>query len=47
MAEATAQRQDWLADAMMEENLKYKNITPFSWTALAEMLNAASSAKKK
>ena len=24
MAEATAERQDWLVDAMMEENLKYK-----------------------
>jgi hypothetical protein len=47
MAEATAERQDRLADAMMEENLRYKNITPFSWIALAEMLSAASSAKKK
>jgi 3-hydroxyisobutyrate dehydrogenase-like beta-hydroxyacid dehydrogenase len=47
MAEATAERQDWLADAMMEENLKYKNITPFSWIALAEMVSAASSARKK
>ena len=47
MAEATADRQDWLVDAMVGENLKYKNITPFSWIALAEMLNAASSAKKK
>jgi hypothetical protein len=47
MAEATAERQDWLVDAMMEENLKYKNITPFSWIALAEMLSGASSAKKK
>lgn len=47
MAEATAERQDLLADAMREENLKYKNMTPFSWIALAEMLSAASSAKKK
>jgi 3-hydroxyisobutyrate dehydrogenase-like beta-hydroxyacid dehydrogenase len=46
MAEATAERQDWLVDAMLEENLKYKNITPFSWVALAEMLSAASSKKK-
>ena len=47
MAEATAERQDRLADAMTEENLKYKNITPFSWIALAEMLSADSSARKK
>lgn len=47
MAEATAERQDWLADAMVEENLKYKNITPFSWIALAEMLSAAAATKKK
>jgi hypothetical protein len=46
MAEATAARQDWLVDAMVEENLKYKGITPFSWIALAEMLSAASSTKK-
>ncbi|HEY6442609.1 MAG TPA: DUF1932 domain-containing protein [Candidatus Acidoferrales bacterium] len=47
MAEATAERQDWLVDAMIEENLKYKNITPFSWVTLAERLSAASSAKRK
>jgi 3-hydroxyisobutyrate dehydrogenase-like beta-hydroxyacid dehydrogenase len=47
MAEATAERQDWLVDSMTEENLKYQNITPFSWIALAEMLSAASSGKKK
>ena len=46
MAEATAERQDWLADAMVEENLKYGNIAPFSWIALAEMLSAASAKKK-
>ncbi len=46
MAEATAQRQDRLVDAMMEENLRYKGITPFSWIALAEMLSAASAKKK-
>jgi 3-hydroxyisobutyrate dehydrogenase-like beta-hydroxyacid dehydrogenase len=46
MAEATGQRQDRLVDAMMEENLKYKNITPFSWIALAEILSTASAKKK-
>ena len=47
MAEATAERQDWLVEAMVEENLKYKSVTPFSWIALAETLSPASSAKKK
>jgi len=47
MAEAAAERQDRLVDAMAKENLKYKNIAPFSWIALAEMLSAASSFKKK
>ena len=46
MAEATGRRQDRLVDAMMEENLKYENITPFSWIALAEMLSTASAKKK-
>ncbi len=46
MADATAERQDWLVDAMVEENLRYKNITSFSWIALAEMLSAASAKKK-
>ncbi len=46
MAEATGRRQDRLVDAMMEENLRYKGITPFSWIALAEMLSAASAKKK-
>jgi 3-hydroxyisobutyrate dehydrogenase-like beta-hydroxyacid dehydrogenase len=47
MAEATAERQDRLVDAMVEENLKYKGITPFSWIELAETLSAAAAAKKK
>jgi 3-hydroxyisobutyrate dehydrogenase-like beta-hydroxyacid dehydrogenase len=47
MAEATAERQDSLIDAMVEENLKYKNITPFSWIALAEALSKAAFANKK
>jgi len=46
MAEATAESQDWLADAMVEENLKYKSTTPFSWIALAERLCAASAKRK-
>ncbi len=46
MAEATAERQDWLVDSMVEENLKYKSLAPFSWIALAEILSAASAAKK-
>ena len=47
MAEATAERQDRLVDEMMEQNLKYKDLTPFSWIALAEALSKASPAKKK
>ena len=29
MAEATAERQDWPADAMIEENLGYKDLVPY------------------
>ena len=47
MAEATAERQDWLVDEMNELNLKYKDLAPFSWIALAEMLGKAASGKKK
>jgi 3-hydroxyisobutyrate dehydrogenase-like beta-hydroxyacid dehydrogenase len=45
MAEATANRQDWLVDEMAEHDLKYKDLTPFSWIELAEALSKA--AKKK
>jgi len=47
MAEATAERQDWLAAEMAEQNLKYKDLSPFSWVALAEALGKAASARKK
>jgi 3-hydroxyisobutyrate dehydrogenase-like beta-hydroxyacid dehydrogenase len=45
MAEATANLQDWLVDEMAEHDLKYKDLTPFSWIELAEALSKA--AKKK
>jgi hypothetical protein len=47
MAEAAAERQERLVDAMIEESLKYKELTPFSWIALAEMLSKASSPRAK
>ena len=46
MAEATAERQDWLVEEMIEQNLKYRELTPFSWIALAEALSKAASNKK-
>jgi 3-hydroxyisobutyrate dehydrogenase-like beta-hydroxyacid dehydrogenase len=46
MAEATAERQDWLVSEMIEQNLEYRELTPFSWIALAEALSKAWSNKK-
>jgi 3-hydroxyisobutyrate dehydrogenase-like beta-hydroxyacid dehydrogenase len=46
LAEATAERQDWLADEMAEQNLKYKDLSPFSWIALVQALSKASSGKQ-
>jgi len=46
MAEATAERQDHLVDEMAAQNLKYPELTPFSWIALAELLSKAASGKK-
>jgi len=46
MAEATAERQDWLVDEMAYLKLTYKDLSPFSWIALAETLSQASSGKK-
>jgi 3-hydroxyisobutyrate dehydrogenase-like beta-hydroxyacid dehydrogenase len=46
MAEATAERQDWLVDEIAEQNLKYKDFSPFSWSGLAEALSPTSSGKK-
>jgi 3-hydroxyisobutyrate dehydrogenase-like beta-hydroxyacid dehydrogenase len=46
MAEATAKSQDRLVDEMVEQNLRYKDLSPFSWVALAEALSKASSGKK-
>jgi 3-hydroxyisobutyrate dehydrogenase-like beta-hydroxyacid dehydrogenase len=46
MAEATAGRQDWLVDEMADQNLKYKDLSPFSWIALAEVLSKTPSDKK-
>lgn len=46
MAEATAQRQDRLVSEMAEQNLKCRELTPFSWIALAEALSKAASGKK-
>jgi 3-hydroxyisobutyrate dehydrogenase-like beta-hydroxyacid dehydrogenase len=47
MAEATAERQDALVSEMAEQNVKYKDLTPFSWIALAETLSQAASGKKQ
>jgi len=47
MAEATAERQDWLVSEMVEQNLKYQDIAPFSWIALAEALSKAATDKKR
>jgi 3-hydroxyisobutyrate dehydrogenase-like beta-hydroxyacid dehydrogenase len=47
MAEAAAERQEWLVDAMIEENLKYQGLAPFSWITLAGMLSKASSLREK
>jgi 3-hydroxyisobutyrate dehydrogenase-like beta-hydroxyacid dehydrogenase len=47
MAEATAERQEGLVAEMADQNLKYKNLTPFSWTALAEALSKAAAGKKR
>jgi 3-hydroxyisobutyrate dehydrogenase-like beta-hydroxyacid dehydrogenase len=46
MAAVTAQRQDRLVDEMVEQKLKYKNLSPLSWIALAEALSKTSSGKK-
>jgi 3-hydroxyisobutyrate dehydrogenase-like beta-hydroxyacid dehydrogenase len=46
MAESTAERQDWLVLEMAERNLKYKDLTPFSWITLAETLSKAAAGKK-
>jgi len=46
MAEATAERQDGLVSEMVEQNLKYKEIAPFSWIVLAEALSKAVTHKK-
>jgi len=47
MAEATAERQDWLVSEMVERNLKYKELAPFSWIALAEALSRATPKSRK
>jgi 3-hydroxyisobutyrate dehydrogenase-like beta-hydroxyacid dehydrogenase len=47
MAEATAERQDWLVSEMVEQNLNYQDLTPFSWIALAEALSKAPSGNKQ
>jgi len=46
MAEATANRQDSLVDEMAAQHLKYRELIPFSWIALAELLSKAASGKK-
>ena len=46
MAEATAERQDWLVEEMAEQNLKYRELAPFSWIALAEALSKTAPNKK-
>lgn len=46
LAEATARRQDWLVDEMADQNLNYKELSPFSWIALTEALSKAASGKK-
>ncbi len=38
LALATAQRQDWLVDAMAEHGMSYPRGRPFSWRALADTL---------
>ena len=38
LALATAQRQDWLVDAMTEHGVSYPRGRPFSWRALADAL---------
>ena len=47
MAEATAERQDGLVSEMVEQNLKYKDMAPFSWIVLAEALSKAAAHKKQ
>jgi len=47
LAEATAERQDWLVDEMDEPGIQYKDLAPFSWIALAEALSNAETNKKK
>jgi 3-hydroxyisobutyrate dehydrogenase-like beta-hydroxyacid dehydrogenase len=47
MAEATAERQEGLVAEMADQNLKYKELTPFSWIALAEALSKAAAGKKR
>jgi 3-hydroxyisobutyrate dehydrogenase-like beta-hydroxyacid dehydrogenase len=47
MAEATAERQEGLVSEMADQNLKYKDLTPFSWIALAEALSKAAPGKKR
>jgi len=47
MAEATAERQDGLVSEMVEQNLKYKDMTPFSWIILAEALSKAAPHRKQ
>ena len=40
MALATAERQDWLIDAMQAKGLKYSSLsTPFSWRELVDLLH--------
>ena len=46
MAEATAKRQEWLVLQMIERNLKYKDLAPFSWVTLAEAFSKAASSRK-
>ena len=38
MASATAERQEWLVDAMAAKGLKYRHDEPFSWKALIDSL---------
>jgi len=46
MAEAAAARQDALVAEIAAQDLKYKDLTPFSWIALADALEKAARAKR-
>lgn len=46
MAQATAERQDWLVDQMAAQDIEAKNFKPFAWRKFADMICGAGKKSK-